>query len=86
MVSRSPEGRDRVPQYVLMIGDPLALRIHTPLGRATPEQVAAVAGSGPSYYKLGNRVRYRWHEVQAWADACRERRVSGASRPGTRRR
>ena len=27
-----------------MIGDPLALRIHTPVGRATPEQVAAVVG------------------------------------------
>ena len=49
MVSRSPEGRDRVPQYILMIGDPLALRIHTPVGRATPEQVAAVAGAPTSF-------------------------------------
>ena len=49
MVSRSPEGRDRVPQYVFMIGDPLALRIHTPVGRATPEQVAAVAGAPTSF-------------------------------------
>ncbi len=32
-----------------MIGDPLALRIHTPVGRATPEQVAAVADAPTSF-------------------------------------
>ncbi len=32
-----------------MIGDPLALRIHTPVGRATSEQVAAVADAPTSF-------------------------------------
>ncbi len=32
-----------------MIGDPLALRIHTPVGRAAPEQVAAVADAPTSF-------------------------------------
>ena len=40
------------------------------------------AGSGPPYHRVGNRVQYRWREVQAWVDACRARRVSGASRQG----
>ena len=32
-----------------MIGDPLALRIYTPVGRATPEQVASVAAAPTSF-------------------------------------
>ena len=34
------------------------------------------AGKGPPHYLIGNRVWYRWREVQAWADARRVRRVS----------
>ena len=27
-----------------------------------------VSGHGPTYYKFGNRVRYRLSEVMAWAE------------------
>ena len=37
-----------------------------------------VTGAGPSYHKFGNRIRYRWRDVQAWAVASRRRRTLNA--------